>query len=384
MSPARLPIADVEALIATVANAPLDSSTLDAKPLTAPFERTQSFESDIVPKVTANVRGQVQISLFNSLDDRDPEAILVPPGEKDAFGFVGTSLTLSADRAWLKYRIEAGLKASGAKTLADIGFTLSVEANASATLVDYRVHQRSQSAREAVVADLEAGPRLALVLADVEGLAPGEAVAIQLGGTLRASVTLSWSDVFMGELAPLSALLKSSALIALTFDAGATLTANVALTDDFLIVFSRTDDATWQVGVKKAQCRSMGVELQAGIDVAFADPDAVEHILSGLIDNVVGAPSDAVQRLLSKATLADLGPKDRALAQSLVRRLGLDETSATREDLKKRIDEVRSSIAGTISDITKAKISAGFAYRVPARGHLGPPAAGDARARTSP
>jgi hypothetical protein len=128
---------------------------------------------------------------------------------------------------------------------------LSVEANASTTLTDYRAHQRSQSARDAIVADLEGGPRLALVLADVERLTPGDAVAIQIGGTLRASVTLSWSDVFVGEVAPLSALLKSSALIALTFDAGATVTANVALTDDFLIVFSRVDDATWQVGVKR-------------------------------------------------------------------------------------------------------------------------------------
>ena len=383
MSPVRLPLADVQALIASVANAPLDSSTLDAKPIAAPLERTQAFESDIVPKVTANVRGQVQISLFNSLDDRDPDAILVPPGEKDAFGFVG-SLTLSADRAWLKYRTEAGLKASGAKTLADIGFMLSVEANASTVLTDYRAHQRSQSARDAIVADLEGGPRLALVLADVERLTPGDAVAIQIGGTLRASVTLSWSDVFVGEVAPLSALLKSSALIALTFDAGATVTANVALTDDFLIVFSRVDDATWQVGVKKAECRSMGVGLQAGIDVAFADPHAVEHILKGLVDNVVGAPPDAVQRLLDKATLADLAPKDRALAQSIIRRLGLDETSATREDLKKRVDEVRSSIVGTISDIAKTKISAGFAYRVPTREHVGSPAAGDTLARAPP
>jgi len=66
--------------------------------------------------------------------------------------------------------------------------------------------------------------------------------------------------------------------------------------------------------------------------------------------------------LLDKATLADLAPTDRALAQSLIRRLGLDETSATREDLKKRVDEVRSSIVDRISDIAKAKVSAGFAY----------------------
>jgi hypothetical protein len=63
MSSVRLPLADVQALIASVANAPLDSSTLDAKPIAAPLERTQAFESDIAPKVTANVRARCDFAV---------------------------------------------------------------------------------------------------------------------------------------------------------------------------------------------------------------------------------------------------------------------------------------------------------------------------------
>ena len=94
--------------------------------------------------------------------------------------------------------------------------------------------------------------------------------------------------------------------------------------------------------------------------MAFADPHAVEHILKGLVDNVVGAPPDAVQRLLDKAALADHN-EDRALAQSIIGAVwfnGLAEWARGRTT----IDEVRSSVVGTISDIAKTKISAGFAY----------------------
>lgn len=362
MSPVRLPLADLDALLAIVSNAPLDSSSLDAKPLTAPFQGTQTFESERLPKVTVNLRGGVEISLFNSPDDKDPDGILMPPGAKDAFGSADPSLALSTDHAWLKYRIDSGLKASAAATLAQIGFDLAVEAGASATLADYRIHQRSQSVREALVADLAAGPRFALVLSDVEALAPGDAVSVQLGGTLKVNVKLTWSDVFTGELAPLSGLLKSNALVALQFDAGATLTANVAVDDDFLVVFARVDDSTWRVGVHKADRRSIGADVRAGIDVSFASPDAVAAILNDVVDGVLATPMARLQSILNKATLADLGDAERAVAKQLMLRLGLDVVTATVDDVKKRVGEVRTKIADTIAEIAKAKISLAFAY----------------------
>jgi hypothetical protein len=362
MSPVQLPLADLDALLAVISNAPLDSSSLDAKPLTAPFQGAQSFASERLPTVTVNLRAGVEISLFNSLDDKDPDVILMPAGGEDAFGSTNASLALSADRAWLKYRIDGGLKASAGKTLADIGFDLAAEASASATLADYRVHQRSQSVREALLADLAAGSRFALVLSDVEALAPREAVSVQLGGTLKVSVKLTWSDIFTGELAPLSALLKSNAVMAIAFDAGVTVTASIAVSDDFLVVFARVDDTTWQVGVHKADRRTIGAGVGAGIDVSFADPAAVDAVLGDVVNGVLGAAMADIEALLKKATLADLNDAERATALALIRRLGLDQGTATLGDLKTRVDEVEQKIAGTIAEIAKSKISLAFAY----------------------
>ncbi len=185
---------------------------------------------------------------------------------------------------------------------------------------------------------------------------------MQLGGTLKVTVTLTWADVFTGELAPLSALLKSSALIGLQFDAGATLSANVKLDDDFLVVFARVDDATWRVGVHKAERRSIGADVRAGIDVSFADPNAVSAILDGVVDGVLATPMAQIKTLLSKPTLGDLSDPQRALARALIARLGLDAVTATPADVSKRIDDVRNKIADTILEIAKSKISLAFAY----------------------
>ena len=362
MSPVPLPIADLDALLAIASNSPLDSSSLDTKPLTAPFQGTQSFESEQAPKVTVNLRGGVEISAFNSLDDKDPDGILMPPGLKDAFGSASPSVTLSADRAWLKYRIDGGLKASASKTLSEIGFDLAVETDASATFADYRVHQRSQPVREALVADLAGGPRSAMTLSHVEALAPGDAVSVQLGGTLKVSVELTWSDVFTGELAPLGALLKSNALVALRFDAGAKVTANVAVSDDFLVVFARVDDQTWKVGVHKADSRSVGAGLRAGLDVSFADPTSIDAVLNDVVAGVLGAPMNKIQSLLDTVTLPAAAAAQTAAVKALMLRLGLDPAASTIDDVRKQIAGIQSKVSGTIAEIVKSKISVAFSY----------------------
>ena len=184
---------------------------------------------------------------------------------------------------------------------------------------------------------------------------------MQLGGTLKVSVTLTWADVFTGELAPLSALLKSSALIALQFDAGATLTANVTVADDFLVVFARVDESTWRVGLHKAERQSIGADVRAGIDVSFADADAIAAMLDGVVEGVLATPMAQIASVLSKATLAGLNDAERALVTTLIARLGLD-ASATLDDVRKGIGDLKKKIADTIQEIAKSKISLAFAY----------------------
>ena len=105
---------------------------------------------------------------------------------------------------------------------------------------------------------------------------------------------------------------------------GPPLTANVTVADDFLVVFARVDESTWRVGLHKAERRSIGADVRAGIDVSFADADAIAAMLDGVVEGVLATPMAQIASVLSKATLAGLNDAERALVKTLIARLGLD------------------------------------------------------------
>jgi hypothetical protein len=358
--PIALPIAALKPLLDRIGNAPLDSSTLDSAPLTADFSTNAPFGSDVL---TLNLRGGVQLSLFNSLDDKDADGLLVAKGSNaDVFGGGTPTLELTNDAAWLKYRYEAGLKASVGTSLATLGFTLAAEANASAILTDYRRHDHAQLAQEAVLADLESGPRLAALLAHVEKLDIRDAVAIQLAAALKLAVTVSWADVFTSHLGTLTALLKSDAPIGIKVKTGASVTVTVAVTDDFIVAFARNGADEWQIGVKKAAVRSIGAALHAGLDVQIANAADVDAVVQPVLDALFAATTDKIVPLLNKATLADLNEIERRLALLLMRRLGLDPLFAKLEDLKARIEDVKENVKARVEEALKTKVALSFAY----------------------
>jgi len=358
--PIALPIAALKPLLDRIGNAPLDSSTLDSTPIAADFSTNAPFGSDVL---TLNLRGGVQLSLFNSLDDKDADGLLVTKGnDAGAFGSGTPTLELTNDAAWLKYRYEAGLKASVDSSLATLGFTLAAEANASAILTDYRRHGHAQLAQEAVLEDLESGPRLAALLPHVEQLDVHDAVAIQLAGALKLAVTVSWADVFTSHLGTLTALLKSDAPIGIKVKTGASVTVTVAVADDFIVAFARIAADEWQIGVKKAAVRSIGAALHAGLDVQLSNAADVDAVIQPVLDAMFAATTDRILALLNKATLADLNDVERRLALLLMRRLGLDPLFAKLEDLKARIEEVKENVRAKVEEALKTKVALSFAY----------------------
>jgi hypothetical protein len=77
---------------------------------------------------------------------------------------------------------------------------------------------------------------------------------------------------------------------------------------------------------------------------------------------VIGAPLNQVDRILAKATLADLSEAERGIANFLLDRFGLDRAVATLDTIRQRISDIRNRIKDTISDIARAKVALGFAY----------------------
>ena len=111
---------------------------------------------------------------------------------------------------------------------------------------------------------------------------------MQFAGNVEATVTVSWSDVFSAAVPALSRILRSQQAIALKVKAGASVSATVSLSDEFMVVFSRADATNIRVALKKARASSVGLSLRAGVSVEFADSQAVADAATSLAEGVLG------------------------------------------------------------------------------------------------
>jgi len=355
--PPEVKLQDPESFKALISNKSVCDPSVGPNLPGAAIAPGQSFAGDVL---SVNVHGEMSLRAFNSTDDEDEDGILGEIADDLPVDALPPQLQLPADGAYLKYRAAAGLKAAGqGQTLQSLGFT--VEAGLDVILADYHLHRCSETTRDAVVADLK-NLRTSLRLKDVLNLGPGEAVSQQVVGRVSASVEVSWSDVFTGPIGPLARLAGSGAAVLLKVSAGASVKASVSLSDDFLLTFSRVDVQRWRVGLRKARTRDAALGLDLGVSVEFADPEQVAGILGAALEGVIGEPLDRVDAILAKASLEDLSPAERRIADFLIARLGLDRSVATIETVREKIEGIRARITDAIEAVAKAKLALGFAY----------------------
>ena len=174
-----------------------------------------------------------------------------------------------------------------------------VKAGASAeiALSDYRIHSGTDDAWGAVTADLST-PRTVLDLDDVKALKPGEALSMEAGGTISAAVTLSWSDVLASSLPAVLSELPAALGVTVTLRSGLTTTAAVRVTDQFVVVISRTRDGHTRFAIRKAaaRSRSYGIDVSAGVEVSGMP--VVDEVLDTIASAILAkAPETAVEPL---------------------------------------------------------------------------------------
>jgi hypothetical protein len=333
----------------------LGSAALDVTP--AGLTLTPAF-SIAAAEVTFSAASNLQIQAFNSLDDHDPDGVLAPKSDEDAAP--PPIVTLTADAAWLKYRLTANLKATAKASLGDAGF--SIDASAGAVLADYRAHHRDDRVREAFAADIATGARSVFDINAVLALQPGDAVTLQTKGAIEAKVSVSVADLFTAQASALWSLAGVQTPIGFNVTAGATADFDVRVSDEFVVSFAGVDRTTWRIGVRKGTTRAVGAGVAAKIEVAAADPPALHALLSGVKDALIGAPLDKVQNILKKGTLEDLSETERALVSGLLERFGLSNGLEALKALKTRLADIDAGIDDAIEDVARAKITIGFAY----------------------
>jgi hypothetical protein len=337
---------------------PIGDSSVGDKPIGLSLEPNLSFAAG---KLALNIRGQLSVAVLKSPDDDDEDALLGSGGAEVVEGDLPPQLAFDAGRAWLKFRAEAGVKATGTLGVTDI-IGLDIGAEQNVIVADYRVHKRDQPTRAAFEADIKNPARFATNLAHVEQMAPGEALALRLRGAWHAAVTVSWADVFTGQIGSLSARLGMTTPIAISLNAGASVTADVRVSDDFVIVFSRISPQRWRAGLRKVKSSRLAPSVDAGIEVGFTDPNQIESVLGAFLEGVVGSPWADVKGLLKTDSLESLGGAERKTAFAVMERLGLKPAVDTLSALRQRVADVQKGMQGVIEDVARTRIALSFAY----------------------
>src|SRR5262249_52748778 len=190
----------------------------------------------------------------------------------------------------------------------------------------------------------------------IRALQPGDALAIRAAGTLRASIEVSWADVFTTEIGSLARLLRVAAPIGIQIDAGLKVTASLSVNDEFALTFTRGDaGAGYRVFVRKAKISNARATAGVTATVHAVQPPVVAAALNGLLD----ADLSKVRALLVRATDA-LTSGEQRLIEEVGERLGV--ANPTPAALSKAIDSLESSAADKIAGAVKTKLEAGFAF----------------------
>ncbi len=335
----------------------LSSASINATPAAIALESHPSLSA---ADVTFNLDEAMTVTAFNSEDDQDRDGLLMPARAATADNTAAPAIVLSPGRAWLKYRVEAELKATGGASRGAIGFDLS--AGGRVVLSDYRVHDPGERVRAALLHDLSTPRRLAAVLDHVQQLQPGDAIAMQMTGTLKASATVSWTDVFCGRASALMELLGTATPLTVQIQAGLQASVHVTVADDFVVVFAKEGSGAVRAVVRKARSRAVAADVAAKVEAGWVDPAGVTNAAGPLLNAVLGRPYADVKSILDHASLADLSAGDQEFVRALGRRLLGTDVFDRLDTVRARVVEIHDRLPQALEEAARAKVELGFSY----------------------
>jgi hypothetical protein len=249
------------------------------------FDRalTQVGDSLFATKITTPVKigdvaftpaADLAVRVLNRADVKDDDAVF------------GTHIAYDMQSAWVKYK----LTATADTALLDTKLSGRVE------LGDYRIHPASDKAWDAMRDDL-AAPRSLLALDDVRKLQPGEALTMELGGALTASVSFSWADALSTQLGALTEHVVGEIPLTLKLRSGLETTASIKVTDQFQVVISRTRENRFRIAVKKAKSRAHSLAFDVSFGAEASLVPALEDVLEPLLDELAKKSEKAREEL---------------------------------------------------------------------------------------
>jgi hypothetical protein len=326
---------------------PIGTASASHDLASVPFEYgPKALINGVTFSVTAG--GLLTSSVFSRAGDVDEDGVLVPAAK----GEPAPPLELNEASAWLKYRCSAAVSGK-----VKAGDAFVVEGDRSVIFASYHVHDRNVLLRTAVIKDLVnlQELRLAANIADVMKLQPKEALAFRVHGTLGATISLNWADVFAGQLGFLSEFVPDRTAVGIEIKANAGFTGSVRITDDFTVSFARTETNDFRIAVKKARLSRLSAGAGANIEARLTNPTDVEQVLDNVVQGLSGFSEKTITALLAKARLTK---NELTILNAVQTRFGIPDLA----QLSAKWDSLKKEIAKKIQTAAESKLQAGFTY----------------------
>ena len=293
---------------------------------------------------------EVAIWAFNSPQDRDPDLVLAPPG---AHAGQVEHVPVSC---WLVVRRSASIR-GGAEEARPAAAGCG---RATVECADYRRHDRSDAAAQAVAAGLR-HPRFAHRLADVQALRAGEALTYEAHTSLTLALDLPWCDVLAGGLGSLAGILGGATPLAAALPAAGSVRGTIRFAGSFSFVFAGLANKRTRFALRRGAVRT-GEEDEPGVAVELADPQQLEAALHDVMPGLLGCGQAVVGALLEKRSPGELSQDESEAADALCARLDLGGGAENFAALQRKLRQVAGAIAEALAELAAGKLAAGFAY----------------------
>lgn len=295
-------------------------------------------------EMRSTVRGELSVRVLNRPEDRDEDGVF---GEGAHIGF-------DLESAWLKYKVT---------TNHDTRLPLasaSLKRGSEVELSDYRVHPATEDAWQSLRRDL-VELRTLLEVEDVKKLEPGEALALEIGGTLTTSVGFSWSDAIAERFRDLVRDLPVAQSFSIRLRAGVDASAAIKVEDQFSLVVSRTREGSFRIAVKKARSRNhtFGLGVSLGADVSAVP--AIESALEPLFESITGVALEAAEHLAQRIGVGTLSTEETAFVDRLAAVFDLETSEDRDEAVRDAIGKLRRKLRERLNEIGRWKAAITFA-----------------------
>ncbi len=211
------------------------------------------------------------------------------------------------DKVWLRYQLMAGVNLSSnlAATTSklagipidELGGKVGVQMKVST----YKVHANTGLLADALKANAKQIPSI-FNKESLQHLQDNEAVSLQIGGNLEFGIAIKVNDLLFAAFNTVEGLKKIALpnnALALSGEAGATFTFDVALQDQFRLEIANKNNA-YHFELTKDFSKMVGGTLSAGTAIGLKNPKQINQAIDAVITKFVPTDLATVDRLFKK------------------------------------------------------------------------------------